>query len=54
MFFKKSSGVEWIIAFLGNPGREYEHTRHNAGFMCGEAMEKLGVRKFRAVSPTAR
>ena len=41
MFFKKSSGVEWIIAFLGNPGREYEHTRHNAGFMCGEAMEKL-------------
>ena len=41
MFFKKSSGVEWIIAFLGNPGREYENTRHNAGFMCGEAMEKL-------------
>ena len=33
--------MEWIIAFLGNPGREYEHTRHNAGFMCGEAMEKL-------------
>lgn len=28
----------YLIVGLGNPGREYEHTRHNMGFMCIDAI----------------
>ena len=45
----------YIIAGLGNPGRQYENTRHNAGFMALDALaDQLGVaveeRKHKALS----
>ena len=38
MIFKRKSTYDWLVAGLGNPGLQYENTRHNAGFMAVDAM----------------
>ena len=49
---------EFIIAGLGNPGREYEYSRHNAGFLCLDILcNKYGLKtdrlKYRALTCAA-
>lgn len=46
--------MDWIVVGLGNPGKKYEFTRHNVGWMALDALaEEQGVKinriRFRAL-----
>lgn len=65
-FFKKKFAAsssftgkpEYIIAGLGNPGKEYEYSRHNAGFLCLDILcNKYAIKtdrvKYKSLTCTA-
>lgn len=50
MLFQKSTGAaDWILVGLGNPGKKYSGTRHNAGFDAIDHLaEKWSAQNFRS------
>lgn len=57
LFGSKSGGAGWVIVFLGNPGRQYDGSRHNVGFHTAEALEreqhiKINRLRFNALTAT--
>lgn len=53
------SNFDFLIIGLGNPGKQYETTRHNAGFICIDILaEKYGIKinklKFRSLMGEGR
>ena len=57
MLFQKPT-YDWLIAGLGNPGSEYEKTRHNTGFMSLDLLAarlqvKVSKERFKALTAQA-
>lgn len=46
IFGNRTGGIQWLLVCLGNPGWEYENTRHNIGFMAADELERRENVKF--------
>ena len=53
LFSRRTEPISWIAVFLGNPGSKYENTRHNAGFMTADAIEKKTGQKIKKLKYNA-
>ena len=45
---EKASTLDLLVAGLGNPGRDYESTRHNLGWVVLDALAKKGHKMLAA------